>query len=167
MVEDLTVVRAGQERIDDLKSLWCSLQEHHADVAPTLGGLPARSPEESWQWRRRKYAAALEEPDGFVMIAERAGAPVGYALVSLSEGPSGWDYGERVADVETLAVAPTARGQGVGTQLMDAVELELRGLGIDAFRVLVIAANEDARRFYEGRGLIPISQVLLGRLGGG
>ena len=100
------------------------------------------------------------------MIAERAGAPIGYALVSLHEGPSGWDYGERVADGETLAVLPEARGQGVGTRPMDAVELELRRLGIDALRVLGIDANEDARRFYEGRGLIPISHVLLGRLAG-
>ena len=166
MEEDLRIVRAGWERIDELRSLWCSLQEHHVGVAPTLGGLPARSPEESWKWRRRKYAAALKEPDAFVMIAERAGASVGYALVSLAEGPSGWDYGERTADVETLSVAPAVRGQGVGTRLMDAVEQELRRIGIRAFRVLVIAANADARRFYEGRGLIPISQVLLGRVGG-
>ena len=57
------------------------------------------------------------------MIAERAGAPVAYALVGLNEGPSGWDCGERIADVETLAVAPAARGQGVGTRLMDAIAL--------------------------------------------
>lgn len=89
---------------------------------------------------------------------------MGYALVSLAEGPSGWDYGERVADVETLSVAPEARGQGVGSRLMDAVEEELRRRGVRAFRVLVIAANDDARRFYEGRGLIPVSQVLVGRI---
>ena len=115
--------------------------------------------------RRRRYASALEDPDAFVMVAERPAGLVGYALVSLTEGPSGWDYGERVADVETLAVAPEARGQGLGRQLMDAVERELLHLGIRAFRVLVIARNDEARRFYERRGLIPISEVLLGRVG--
>ena len=80
------------------------------------------------------------------------------------EGPSGWDYGERVADVETLAVAPAARGQGVGTKSMDAVERELAQLGVRAFRVLVIARNDDARRFYERRGLATVSHVLLGRV---
>jgi GNAT superfamily N-acetyltransferase len=85
--------------------------------------------------------------------------------VSLAEGPSGWDFGERVADVETLAVAPEARREGVGTQLMNAVERELLQLGVRALRVLVIARNHDARRFYERRGLLPISHVLLGRIG--
>ncbi|MDQ4048324.1 MAG: GNAT family N-acetyltransferase [Actinomycetota bacterium] len=98
------------------------------------------------------------------MVAERPAGLVGYALVSLAEGPSGWDYGERVADVETLAVAPEARGQGVGTQLMDAVERELLERGVRAFRVLVIARNDDARRFYERRGMVPVSHVLLGRV---
>jgi len=85
--------------------------------------------------------------------------------VSLGEGPSGWDLGERVADVETLSVLPEARGRGVGTRLMDAVEAELSRLGIGAVRVLVIAANEEAVHFYERRGIVPISRVLLGRVG--
>ena len=144
--------------------MWCSLQEHHAALAPTLGGLPARSPADSWRVRRRKYAAALADPDAFLLTAERAGELVGYALVSLTEGPSGWDYGERVADVETLAVTNEARREGVGSQLMDAVEAELRALGVRVFRVLVIVGNTDARRFYEGRGLVPVSHVLLGRV---
>ena len=147
--------------------MWCSLQEHHVALAPTLGGLPARSPADSWRIRRRKYAAALADADTFLLTAERAGELVGYALVTVTEGPVGLDYGERVAEVETLAVAGDARRQGVGSQLMDAVEHELRALGVRAFRVLVIAANTDARRFYEGRGLVPISHVLLGRVDDG
>ena len=43
-----SMVRADRERIDDLEHLWRSLQEHHFALAPMLGGLPARSPEESW-----------------------------------------------------------------------------------------------------------------------
>ncbi len=99
------------------------------------------------------------------MIAERSGDVVGYALVSMGESPAGWEYGERLADVETLSVLPAMRGQGIGTLLMDALEDELVRLGIAEFRVLVIAANADALRFYEHRGLTPISQVLLGRTG--
>jgi hypothetical protein len=77
MAESVTIVRAGRDRIDELEHLWRSLQEHHRGLAPTLGGLPARSPEESWLLRRRKYAAALEGPDAFLMIAERPGASSG------------------------------------------------------------------------------------------
>ncbi len=47
---------------------------------------------------------------------------------------------------------------------MDAVERELLERGVRAFRVLVIARNDDARRFYERRGMVPVSHVLLGRV---
>jgi ribosomal protein S18 acetylase RimI-like enzyme len=50
---------------------------------------------------------------------------VGYALVTIGEGPQGWAAGDRVADVQTLSVLSVARGEGVGTLLMDAVEEEL------------------------------------------
>lgn len=160
----ITIVRAGAERVDDLEPLWGALQEHHAELAPTLEGARARPADEAWELRRRKYLTALADPDAFVMIAEWSERAVGYALVSLGEGPSGWDLGERVADVETLSVLPEARGQGVGTRLMDAVEAELSRLGIGAVRVLVITANEEAVHFYERRGIVPISRVLLGRV---
>ena len=99
------------------------------------------------------------------MIAEQAGRAVGYALVSVGEGPSGWELGERVADVETLSVLPESRGRRVGTRLMNAIEAELSRMGIAMFRVLVIAANEEAMRFYQERGLTPVSHVLIGRVG--
>ncbi|MDQ4072323.1 MAG: GNAT family N-acetyltransferase [Actinomycetota bacterium] len=161
----ITIVRAGLERVDDLEPLWGALQVHHAELAPTLKGARARSAEEAWTLRRRKYLTALAEPDAFVIIAEQAARAVGYAVVTVGEGPSGWDLGERVAEVETLAVLPEARGRGVGTRLMDAVEAELPRLGIAMFGVLVIAANEEAMRFYEERGLTPVSRVLIGRVG--
>ena len=163
MAPRVSIVRAGAERIDDLAPLWMALQEHHAAVAPTLAGLDARSPECSWRFRREKYAAALADPDAFLLVAERSGDPVGYALVTIGESPAGWTYGERLGNVETVSVRPDAQGRGIGTRLMNAVEDELSRLGIAEFRVLVIAANDDALRFYEHRGLTTISHVLLGR----
>ena len=76
-MESLRIVRAERYRIDELEHLWRSLQEHHIALAPTLGGLPARSPEESWFLRRRKYVAALEDPDAFLLLAEGPSGPLG------------------------------------------------------------------------------------------
>jgi len=161
----VAIVRAGLERLDDLEPLWKALQDHHAAVAPTLGGLGARTADEAWERRRKKYAAWLEDPAAFALFAEREGRPVGYALVTVGEGPQGWAAGERVADVETLSVLAEERGRGVGTQLMDAVEDELLQRGISELRLLVIAPNAEAIRFYERRGLTTVSQVMLGRIG--
>lgn len=164
MTEPATITRAGLERIDELEPLWAALQEHHAALAPTLGGLRARSVEESWAARRPKYERALQDPDAFVMVAERRERPVGYAFVSLGEGPSGWEHGSRVADVETVSVLTDARGQGVGAALMDAVESELARLDVREFRVKILPSNVDALRFYERRGLTPVTETFLGRV---
>ena len=86
--------------------------------------------------------------------------------MTLGEGPQGWATGERVADVQTLSVLPDARGEGVGTLLMDAVEQELARGGVHELRLLVIAPNVEAIRFYEHRGLTTVSQLMMGRLGG-
>lgn len=162
---EVAIVRAGVERLDDLEPLWKALQEHHAAVAPTLGGAAARSADESWERRREKYAKWLRDPATFFLLAERAGGPVGYAFVTIGEGSQGWAAAERVADKETLSVLPEQRGEGVGSQLMEAVEGELARLGVSELRLLVIAPNSEAIRFYERRGLATVSQVMLGRVG--
>lgn len=156
------IVRAGVERLADIEPLWKALQAHHAAVAPTLAGYEARSPEDAWERRRVKYEVWLGDPDAFVLLAERDGRPVGYALVTIGEGPAGWKSGEQVADVETLSVISEARGEGVGTLLMDAVEEELIRLDVRELRLLVIAPNAEAIHFYERRGLTTVSQVMMG-----
>ena len=160
------VIRAGAERIDDLEPLWSSLQRHHASVAPTLAGIPVRSVEESWRRRRAKYEDLLARPDAFLLIAERDGRAVGYACVVIGDPYQGWGSGERVGEVETLAVLDDDRGGGVGTLLMDAVERELAALGIAEMRLDVLVANDPARRFYERRGLRPATLTMFGHVGG-
>lgn len=91
------------------------------------------------------------------MLARVGGALVGYALVSIHEGADdSWPTGDRYAEVETLVVALSWRGHGVGTQLLDMVDEELKRLDITALAIAVVDGNEDARRLYEGRGLQPM-----------
>jgi alpha/beta hydrolase fold len=46
-VSHVRIVRAGAEPLTDIEPLWKALQEHHAAVAPTLGGHEARTPEDA------------------------------------------------------------------------------------------------------------------------
>ena len=160
----VAIVRAGRERIDDLERLWRTLHEHHASLAPTLGGLSARSVEDSWTRRRARYEVWLEDPEAFVLMAERVGEPVGYALVTVGEGYLGWGEADRLANVETLSVLADERGQGIGSRLMDAVEDELARAGIGEYRLVVVAPNVEALSFYERRGLEPVAKTMLGRV---
>jgi ribosomal protein S18 acetylase RimI-like enzyme len=164
MDEELTVTQGGVERIDDLEPLWAALQRHHAELQPEIGGAGALPVERSWARRRGAYLDWLAEPEGFLLIAEREGQPIGYTVTRVAIGWSVWDTGERLGVVETLAVLPEERGRGVGARLLDAAERRLVDLGVRFLEVSVIAANDDAIRFYEHRGLERAAILFAGRM---
>ena len=161
----VTIVRAGAERIAELQPLWESLHGHHAQVAPHLAELgPIRAREDSWAIRRALYEEWLAEPDAFVLIAEAAGAPVGYALVHMRGPEETWATGDRIAELETLAVLPDHRGGGIGMELMEAVYAELKRVGVKHMAVSVIASNEEAIRFYDRLGMLPFLVSYIGEV---
>ena len=72
--------------------------------------------------------------------------------------------GERVGELESLAVYADARGAGVGTQLIQAARERLRADGVEYWGVEVMDANTGAARLYEREGFGPWSRALLGRV---
>lgn len=151
----------GRERIADLELLYIELHEHHVAIAPQMAGLPPRTPADSWAGRRARYEEWLAAPGSFVLLAERGGAPVGYALVTTASGYQAWASGDRVGEVHDLVVAGAARGAGVGSALMDGVERQLAAQGIRELRLTVLHGNDDALRFYESRGMTYVTHALL------
>jgi len=152
----------GGEELDRLKPLWLDLQDHHVRISPRLAELPKRSPEESWRHRRAKYARWLESQDTFVLVSERGGDLVGYAFVTIGPGYASWDSGDRLGELETLSVAPAARGQGVGSRLLSAVRARLASDGIAQLAVTSAVTNVGSHRFYERHGLSKAHIVFLG-----
>ncbi|HVQ18109.1 MAG TPA: GNAT family N-acetyltransferase [Actinomycetes bacterium] len=154
----VTLTFGGAELVDALEPLWLTLFDHHRTVGPG----PFIDREDSWAARRRLYHALLSDPDAFVFLAQRREAAIGYALVGMHEGPDDtWPTGSRYAEVETLAVVEGERGQGVGSMLLDAVDVRLRELGVTALFIGVMVGNDDALRFYERRGLVPAITKLM------
>ena len=87
---------------------------------------------------------------GSDVIAFLAGDPaVGVALVTLR--PNVW-YDGPVALVDELYVLPEARGRGVGSALLVAVESLTRERGGQLIEIAVDGADTEARRFYERHG---------------
>jgi GNAT superfamily N-acetyltransferase len=162
-MRDVSIVKAGSERLDELEPLYRALHVHHAEVAPDLAGMPACEATESWLRRRRRYGSWLARPGSFVLLAERGAGPIGFALVTVEEGYDGWGCGERLGEVRDLAVLPEERGAGVGRLLLGRVAEELAAEGIERYRLMVLTANTGAIRLYERLGLRPVSQQMLGR----
>lgn len=158
--------RAGAEALDRLEPLWLALHAHHQRVGGERLG-PYVDDATSWRERRALYEGFLAR-DGFAFLAERDGALIGYAMVAVNAAsdtqlPDTWPVGERVAEIETLIVDPAARGDGVGSALLDAVDEELARLGIRDVVIAAIATNAGAIRLYERRGFVPASLYLLRR----
>lgn len=160
----LRELAAGE--LDLLAPLWIALQEHHARITPSLAHATKRDAADSWRRRRRKYERWLDEPGAFAAVAERDGDLVGYAFVTVGPGFASWASGEQLAELQTLSVAPEARGERIGTLLLELVVRRLAAAGVEELKVTSTVANEGAHRFYERRGLERAFVVFFGRAAG-
>jgi GNAT superfamily N-acetyltransferase len=139
--------------LDAVEPLWDALQAHHTAISPDLGkSTPSREPADAWRIRRSKYERWLRDPDTFLVLAEAAGEPVGYAFVTVGPGYASWRTGQRLAELETLSVLPEHRGNGVGSALLDAVWSRLAELGVEDMAITTTTTNVDSHRFYEREG---------------
>lgn len=152
-----TVALGGPDLIDDVEPLWKELHAHHQRGLP---GLAYHAPDVSWKVRSDEYRRWLAEPLSFVLVAYADGVPVGYALVEVADGPEDtWVTGDRIAHLQSLVVARTWRGRGLGTVLADRVDAELAARGVHDLMLDVVAGNVGAERFYERRGLRKVMTI--------
>lgn len=105
-------------------------------------------------WSRASLASCIASPMLVVTIAERGGgasAPdvAGYAIA-----------GRAADEVEllNLAVAPAARGQGIGRTLVETVLTDATQWGAAAVFLEVRASNEAARRLYDSVGFAEVGR---------
>lgn len=88
--------------------------------------------------------------------AELAGRPRrDYVVVTRDDeiiGYAGLDLGGDVSDVMTIAVAPAARGSGLGSQLLDLLTGRAREAGAAYLMLEVRDDNEPAKRLYGRAG---------------
>ena len=168
---EVEIIEAGAERLDDVGSLWRAMHEYHAEVAGEVRKVaPFRPAEDSWQRRRGEFENWMRAGDGWLLIAEREGSPVGFAFFRTCDADWSFETNERMGELEALSVEPELRRWGIGSLLMEDVERRLAVMGVGFIGLAVIAGNEDALRFYERWGIVPSHVRCLGRtlpVGGG
>jgi [ribosomal protein S18]-alanine N-acetyltransferase len=104
------------------------------------------STSEPWLTLGRDYddsIAVLRDPNTEVYVAHEAGERVGFVILSLSGVLNGY--------IRTVAIAPSHRDRGIGTQLMTIAETRIFEGSPNAF-VSVTSFNHRARALYERLG---------------
>ena len=159
-----TVLHAAEADLDRVARCWLAMAAHHASIADAAW--IRRTAEDSWRRRRASYAAWLASGEGRLLLAVPAGEPAaaadGYAFVRVRKGGETFDLGERVGELESLAVVAEARGVGVGGLLLDAARELLRREGIAHWFVSYIEGNDGADRLYRRAGFRPFARTLMG-----
>jgi len=99
-------------------------------------------------WTRSQVLGALAMPGMSLLLARAGGAPVGFALTRrvLDE-----------AELLLIAVAPDARGRGIGGALLRGVLAEARGRGVARLHLEVRAGNP-AIRLYAACGFAKVGE---------
>ncbi len=101
---------------------------------------------EPWVTLRRDAAACLaliQHPDREAYVAVEGGAPVGVLVLSLRGALTGY--------LQSVCVAPAARGRGVGTALVRFAEARIFRESPNVL-ICVSSFNPGARRLYERLG---------------
>ena len=96
--------------------------------------------------------------DHVLLMAERDGAPVGFALLltaipdEVTRMPQGF--------IAYMAVEPSVRRYGIGNQLLAAAEEEARRRGLPYMGLMVTEDNAAARALYERAGYVTERRLL-------
>ncbi len=116
---------------------------HWTDVQ-TLAALEAELfPDDAWSERSWWAELAGRPRREYVVVADDGAGLVGYG---------GLDHGGEVSDVMTVAVAPRARGRGLGRRLLDELERRAGARGAGHVMLEVRADNVAATHLYETAG---------------
>ncbi|MFN2566775.1 MAG: ribosomal protein S18-alanine N-acetyltransferase [Gemmatimonadaceae bacterium] len=102
-------------------------------------------------WSEGSFRQALDNPGVFFRVAtEGAGGPVlGYVVAWFAAGEG---------EIANVAVAPWARGRGIGGMLLDAAIGAAGGRGAEALYLDVRESNARARALYDSRGFVEVGR---------
>jgi len=113
------------------------------DVAGLIALWHAAGVARPWNDPDRDIAFARRNEHSTILVGERDGSLIASAMVG-EDGHRGWVY--------YLAVDPALQGQGLGRQMMGAVEDWLTARGVWKLQLLVREDNAPVKAFYDQLG---------------
>ena len=101
---------------------------------------------------RRNLSRLLKSPQAAFLLAEKEGRAIGYLLLLFRKGA-------KAARLYSLATAPGARGQGVGSSLVHAGAMCAIEWGCERLRLEVRASNSAAIDLYTRAGFRTVDRL--------
>lgn len=95
-------------------------------------------------------ASRMDDDGGMILVAEEDGELVGFVEARQHD-----DRGE----ISWLHVAPTERGQGVGTELFEHALADLRERVVESVQATVLSTNQEGGEFFQQFQLEPDGQT--------
>lgn len=106
---------------------------------------------------RNDFPVWLSDETQRVFVAEQEGEVLGFAAAHRSGPPPIYAEVSEVY-IDELYVTREARGKGLGRQLAAAIRHWAERLRADRLRLTMLAANDNARTFWERQGARPFSE---------
>jgi [ribosomal protein S18]-alanine N-acetyltransferase len=103
-----------------------------------------------WSWTPARVQHFITGAESSVIVARRERHVAAFAIMH---------FGDDVAHLNLLAVAPEHRRQGIGSQLMDWLTTTAIEAGVFRINLEVRTQNEAARSFYERLGFAQLGLV--------
>jgi ribosomal protein S18 acetylase RimI-like enzyme len=139
--------------------LNADVQKIHADAHPWRFKQPAAD-----TFTDKDAEALLRRTNYFALLAYADEAPVGYVVAEIIRRPeTARHHAHDMIYVHEISVRPTARRQGVGRALLDAVGARGKSEGISLLALDTWAFNEQALAFFQSCGLVPYNTRLWNR----
>ncbi|MEO6043967.1 MAG: N-acetyltransferase family protein [Tepidiformaceae bacterium] len=104
--------------------------------------------ETPWTIEQREAWFAGHDASTPVLVAESAGAVVGFAYLTFMSAKSGW----RFTREETIYIDPGARGQGVGNLLLGALLEAARAIGVHLVVASITSTNTASLELHTKHG---------------
>jgi GNAT superfamily N-acetyltransferase len=154
-MDNRPVLRIRDARDDEREAIRALTLAAYAEYAPLL-------PPTFWEGYRRQLLATLDDAGRVErIVAERDGRIIGGVMLYAADASAYGAASVRAAwpEVRLLAVAPEARGQGVGAALMEACRQRARQAGASALGLHTMDFMHAAVRLYERMGFERVPEL--------
>lgn len=138
-------------QLQSIEGQWSDLVRPAAEIGP---------------WYVGDLLAQCVKDQGTVLIAERDGAVVGYAVIYVGLAVTGDrdEVDHRYARIGDLCVAEGCRGMGIGKALITECEARTRAAGVRRLTIRHDPQNLRPQQLYERLGFCPVQIVREKRL---